>query len=290
MAEYEIYTDSSCDLPRELIDKYNLHVMQLEVIIDDNPPVLNCDLDIQNFYDQLRAGANAKTSAVTPGMFKEEMKKTLSEGKDILYLGFSSGLSATYNNGIMIIRQLQKDYPDRKMLYTDTLNATLGQGLIVCYAAELKKNGATIEEVLEKVEAMKQYVQLQVTVKDLFFLKRGGRLDTKSAMLGSMLQIKPIIIVNQEGKLENAGKVRGRKASIKTLFQRMKTNADLDTLNKVYISHSDCMEDAQELAEMIKEEWSNADILIGDIGPVIGAHAGPGALVLVYVGKVLKGE
>ena len=290
MAEYEIYTDSSCDLPQELIDKYDLHVMQLEVIIDDNPPVLNCNLNIKNFYDQLRVGAIAKTSAVTPGVFQTEMKKTLSEGKDILYLGFSSGLSATYNNGVMIIQQLQKEYPDRKMLYTDTFNATLGQGLIVCYAAELKKNGASIEEVLEKVDAMKQYVQLQVTVKDLFFLKRGGRLDTKSAMLGSMLQIKPIIILNQEGKLENAGKVRGRKASIKALFERMKSNADLDTLNKVYISHSDCMEDAQALAEMVKEEWSNADILIGDIGPVIGAHTGPGALVLVYVGKVLKGE
>ena len=289
MNEFDIFTDSSCDIPQELVDQYDLKVMQLEVIIDDNPPVLNKDLDIQDFYNQLRNGANAKTSAVTLGFFETNMRKTLEEGRDILYLGFSSGLSATYNNGVMILKELEKDFPDRKILYTDTFNATMGQGLIVLYAAELKKNGASMDEILKKVDDMKQRVQLQVTVNDLFFLKRGGRLDAKSAMIGSMLQVKPIIIVNKEGKLENVGKVRGRKTSIKALFERMKTNQALDELNKVYITHSDCMEDAQTLADMIKAEWSNADIMISDIGPVIGAHTGPGALVLMYLGNVEKG-
>lgn len=290
MNEFDIFTDSSCDLPQDLIDQYDLKVMQLEVIIDDKPPVLNKDLDIQDFYNQLRNGANAKTSAVTLGFFETHMRKTLEEGRDILYLGFSSGLSATYNNGVMILKELEKEFPDRKILYTDTLTATMAQGLIVLYAADLKKQGLSMDEILEKVDAMKQRVQLQVTVNDLFFLKRGGRLDAKSAMIGSMLQMKPIIIVNKEGKLENVGKVRGRKTSIKALFERMKTNQALDELNKVYITHSDCMDDAQSLADMIKAEWSNADIMISDIGPVIGAHTGPGALVLMYLGNVEKGE
>ena len=218
MASYEIFTDSSCDLPKEIIDRFNLQVMQLEVIIDDNPPILNREIDIKDFYDQLRNGANAKTSAVTLGHFEENMRAALEAGKDILYLGFTSGLSVTYSNGVMVLEELMKEFPERKILYTDTLCASMGQGLVVYYAAKLREEGKSMEEVSEAVNAIKDRVHHHVTVNDLFFLKRGGRISAASAVAGTVLQFKPIIIVDESGKLSNIGKVRGRKTSINELF------------------------------------------------------------------------
>lgn len=290
MSTFEIYTDSSCDLNKDMIEQYNLKVMQLEVHIDDAPPVLNNEIDIKTFYNQLRDGANAKTSAVTLGQFKDNMKKTLDEGKDILYIGFSSGLSVTYNNGAMVMEELKDEYPDRKLCYVDTLCASMGQGLVVYYAAQLREKGASIEEVLKKVEEIKDYIHHQVTVDDLFFLKRGGRISATTAVVGSVLKFKPIIIVDMEGHLINVDKVRGRKASIKELFDRMKSNANVSEFGYVFISQSDCKEDAESLAAMIKEEYKSVEVVIGDIGPVIGAHTGPGAIALCYLGKTTKGN
>lgn len=289
MANFDIFTDSSCDLPKEIIEKFDLKVMQLEVIIDDKPPVLNNQVEIKDFYDQLRAGANAKTSAVTPGHFEENMRKSLESGKDILYIGFTSGLSVTYNNGVMVIKELQPEFPERKICHIDTLCASVGQGLLVYYAGILREQGAELEEALEKIEAIKDRIHHQVTVNDLFFLKRGGRIDAATAIVGSMLKFKPIIVVDKEGRLQNVGKVRGRKASINELFGKMKANASLDELNYVFISHSDCLEDVESLAAMIKAEW-DTEVIIGDIGPVIGAHTGPGAIALCYLGTNIKGE
>ncbi len=289
MLSFEIFTDSSCDLPKEMIEQYDLKVMQLEVIIDDKPPVLNSQIIPKDFYSLLREGANVKTSAVTPGFFEEHMRAALQEGKDILYLGFSSGLSATYNNGVMVIKELQEEFPDRKISYLDTLCASVGQGLLVYYAALLREKGASIDEVLEKADAMKDYIQHQVTVDDLFFLKRGGRIGATTAIAGTLLQFKPLIVLTEEGKLENFGKVRGRKASVAELFKRMKANQNLKEFEYVFISHSDCAADVELLVGMIQEEWSNAKVIVGDIGPVIGAHTGPGAIALCYVGNEIKG-
>ncbi len=290
MLKFEIFTDSSCDLPKEIIEQFHLHVMQLEVIIDDKPPVLNNQVSIQEFYDQLRNGANAKTSAVTPGFFQEHMKKCLKEDNDILYLGFSSGLSATYQNGVMIMEELQQQFPERKMYHMDTLCASVGQGLLVYYAAVLRESGASIEEVRDRIEAIKDKIHHQITVNDLFFLKRGGRIDAKTAVVGSVLKFKPIINVNKEGRLDSVDKVRGRKASLNELLARMKKNADIENLSYVFLSHSDCMEDANSLVDMIQNEYPSAKIVVSDIGPVIGAHTGPGALALCYLGKTIKGE
>lgn len=290
MSKFEIFTDSSCDLPQEIIDQYDLKVMQLEVVIDDAPPVLNKDLNIKEFYDKLRAGANAKTSAVTPGYFQEHMRKSLSEGNDILYIGFSSGLSVTYNNGLMIIKELRDEFPERKIYNIDTLCACSGQGLLVYYACELREAGAEIEEVHDKIESIKQRIHHQVTVDDLFFLKRGGRIDAAAAIAGSVLKFKPIINVDEEGKLFNSGKVRGRKAALREVFNRLKDNISIDELRYVFLAHSDCMDDAKTLENMIKEEFGQAQVVISDIGPVIGAHTGPGSLVLCYLGKGIKGK
>lgn len=289
MAKFEIYTDSSCDLTEEIIEQFNLHVMQLEVIIDDEPPVLNNQVEIKSFYDQLRAGAYAKTSAVTPGLFEENMRRSLADGSDILYLGFSSGLSTTYNNGVMVIEELQQEFPDRKLCHIDTLCASMGQGLLVYYAALLREAGDEIEAVYKKIDEMKDYIHHQVTVDDLFFLKRGGRIDAATAVIGSVLKFKPIIIVDKEGHLVNVGKVRGRKASIKELFERLKASENLEELGYVFISHSDCLEDVKTLEAMIKEEYQSVQVIVGDIGPVIGAHTGPGTIAVCYLGKVEKG-
>ena len=289
MPDFEIFTDSSCDLPKDIVEKFDLKVMQLEVIIDDKPPVLNNQIEIKDFYNQLREGANAKTSAVTPGYFEEHMRKALESGKDILYIGFSSGLSVTYNNGAMVLEELKQEFPERKILHIDTLSGSAGQGMLAYYAAVLRNGGKELEVVYDKIMAFKDRIHHQVTVNDLFFLKRGGRIDAATAIVGSILKFKPIIVVDKDGKLQSVGKVRGRKSSINELFNRMKANASLDELNYVFISHSDCLEDVESLAAMIKAEW-DTEVVIGDIGPVIGAHTGPGAIALCYLGNNIKGE
>ena len=289
MANYEIFTDSSCDLSKEIVEQYNLKVMQLEVIVDEKPPVLNNQVEIKSFYDSLRNGSNAKTSAVTPGFFEEHMRKTLESGKDILYVGFSSGLSVTYNNGLMIIEELQQEFPDRKILYVDTTSGSGGQALMVYHAAKMKENGASMEEIKTEIEALRDYVHHQVTVEDLFFLKRGGRIDAKSAIVGTMLKIKPIINVDVNGKLNSVAKVRGRKASMTELVNRMKATIDEKRFPYVSVFHGDCAEEADALEAMVREAYPQLEVLRGDVGPVIGAHTGPGVLVLCYVGKTVKG-
>lgn len=290
MYNFEIFTDSSADLPNEIIEQYHLQVMQLEVTIDNKEPVLNKNLDIKSFYEQLRAGANAKTAAVTLGCFEEHMRACLESGKDILYVGFSSGLSATYNNGVMIIRELEELFPERKICYIDTLCASAGQGLLVYYAAKLRDKGLHIDEILEELERTKDYIQHQVTVDDLFFLQRGGRLSTASAIAGSVLKVKPIIVMDEKGYLNSVAKIRGRKKVIKELFTRLKANENFQKLAYVFITHADCESDAQNLKEMINVDFPEVEVVISDIGPVIGAHTGPGGLVLCYLGTEVKGK
>ena len=290
MSKYEIFTDSSADLPKELIEKYDLKVMQLEVTIDEKEPVLNKDVDIKSFYDQLRAGANAKTSAVTLGYFEEHMRAALEAGKDILYIGFSSGLSATYNNGVMMLKELESEFPERKIYYLDTLCASVGQGLLVYHAAQLRRQGENIETVFEKITLMKDNIHHQVTVDDLMFLKRGGRLDATSAVVGTVLKVKPLIIMDEAGHLQNVAKTRGRKNALKEMYQKFLENQNLEEFGTVAISHADCIEDAKVLETMVKEDFKETEVIISDIGPVIGAHTGPGGLALCYLGKTVKGH
>ena len=290
MYNFDIYTDSSCDLSNEMIEKYNLKVMQLEVTIDDNPPILNRDIDPKDLYDKLREGAMAKTNAVTPGFFEDHMKETLEAGRDILYIGFTSGLSVTYNNGAMICGELQEEYPDRKIMHIDTLCASVGQGLLVHYAAVKREEGISIEEIFKGIMDMKDKIHHQVTVDDLFFLKRGGRVRATKAIAGSVLNIKPIIHVTAEGKLDTIGKIRGRKHALKELVSKMINNADIDTWNQVFISHGDCLEDAERVREHILEVFPKAEVTINYVGPVIGAHTGPGVIALCYLGNCTKGS
>lgn len=286
MSPYVIITDSSCDLPQSLIDEYGLTVIQLSVSLDGGEPTPNNELDIKDFYAQLRAKKRATTSAVNPDAFSSIFEKYLSAGTDVLYLGFSSGLSGTCNAGFVAARELAEKYPDRKCLVADTLCASLGEGLLVVLAAKKKAEGATIDEVRDYVEKNKLNLVHLFTVDDLFFLKRGGRVSALTAVAGSALGIKPILHVDNDGHLIKIGIKRGRTPSLNDLCERMKALAIDPAEQLVFISHGDCEDDANYLAEKVKAEMGvKQPILISHVGPVIGAHSGPGTVALFFIGK-----
>lgn len=286
MANYVILTDSSSDLTPALIEETGVKSLALSFLLDGksykNTPD-GSDIPFDVFYNQLRAKKEVKTSAVNQEMFRVFMKTELDAGNDILYIGFSSGLSATYNSGAVVARELAEEYPERKIYTVDSLAASLGQGLLVYLAAKKKQEGATIDELYAWCEGIKLNVCHQFTVDDLMFLKRGGRVSAVTAVAGTMLSIKPVLHVDNDGHLINIAKARGRKASIHALFDRMKAGFTGE-YRTVFISHGDCIEDAEYLASLIKAEWG-IDSVIGYVGAVIGAHSGPGTLALFYIGK-----
>lgn len=286
MSSFKIITDSASDLPLSVLESLDVDWVELNVYIDGK----NYDYDgseesVKKFYDEVRSGMNASTSAANSSEFTELMEKYLKQGKDVLYIGFSSGLSSTYNSGVIAADELREKYPDRKIYTVSSLCASLGEGLLVYLAARKQKDGCTIEETRDYAESIKLNLCHWFTVDDLFHLKRGGRVSATTAVVGSMLNIKPILHVDDEGHLINVGKARGRKASIKELVVKMKELA-IDPENQtVFISHGDCYDDAAALAEMVKKEFNVKDVLIGYIGPVIGAHSGPGTVALFFLGS-----
>lgn len=284
MNNYVIFTDSSSDLPLSLAAEMGVQMLPLEVNIDGVGSKMNDEIDIKEFYAYLRDKKTAKTSAVNMDRFLEAFEKIVSEGDDLLYIGFSSGLSATYMAAKNAAEELSEKYPERKLIAIDSLCASLGQGLLVKLAADKKAAGATIDECAEYVESKKLHLCHWFTVEDLFFLKRGGRVSATTAVLGTMLQIKPVMHVDNEGHLINVSKARGRAASIAALAAKMKETAIDPKSQTVFISHSDCFDDAKKLADMITAEFGITDILISEVGPVIGAHSGPGTLALFFLG------
>ena len=285
MSPYVIITDSSADLSAELLAKYDIDCLQLEVTLDGEGSRLNCDVDPKPFYDALRAKKTATTSAASPAAFRETFKKHLDAGEDILYLGFSSGLSSTYNAGFVAARELSEEYPDRKILTVDTLCAALGEGLIVLLAAKKRESGADIDETRRYVKDICLNLAHWFTVDDLFFLKRGGRVSGATAVVGSMLQIKPVMHVDNEGHLVKVTTARGRRGSLDALVQRMKDSV-LDRPDQmVTIGHGDCPEDAKYVADRVRETMGLEVEVIDYVGPVIGAHSGPGTVALFFLGK-----
>ena len=212
------------------------------------------------------------------------MESYLSEGKDVLYLGFSSGLSGTYNAAFVAAQELAEKYPQRKVYTVDTLCASLGQGLFVYTAAKQRLDGKTIDEVYEWAKDNRLNLCHWFTVDDLFFLKRGGRVSAATAVMGTMLSIKPVLHVDFKGKLINVSKARGRKASVDELFENAKRTAIEPEKQTMFISHGDCLTDAEYLADRLKKELGVPEVVIGYVGPVIGAHAGPGVLALFFFG------
>lgn len=289
MPEFTIITDSSADLPADLVKQIDVQVIPLAFIIDehtyyDYPD--NRDMDPHVFYERLRNGEVATTNAVNVAQYVEALEPLLQAGKDVLILAFSSGLSTTYNSSRLAVEELSAKYPERKLYTVDTLCASLGQGLLVWYAARERDRGHSIEETRDWLEEHKLNLCHQFTVDDLHFLKRGGRISAATAVVGSMLQIKPVLHVDDEGHLINIGKARGRQASLKALVDRMEETAIDSGSLTVFISHGDCLEDAQTVADMVKKRFGVKEVVVNYVGPVIGAHSGPGTVALFYMGTV----
>ena len=287
MRYYTIVTDSSCDLPAPLLEKMGIRVVPLAVNLDGKTYFNYPDgraIGFEEYYAQLRSGKQATTSAVNMSLFRTVMEAELIAGHDVLYLGFSSGLSGTFNAGDMAARELQEEYPEFELIAVDTLCACMGQGLLVYLAALEKAGGKSMHEVRDFVEAQKLHICHWYTVDDLQHLKRGGRIGGTTARLGTMLNIKPVMNMDNEGKLAAVSKARGRAAALRALVDKMGEQAIEPEKQTVFIAHADCYDDAHKVAEMVHERFGSKS-LINYIGPVIGAHAGPGTVALFFVGK-----
>ena len=287
MSDFIILTDSSADLSGEMAQAADVQVLPLTFTIggaDYHNYPDNREMDPHLFYQRLRAGEVATTAAVNMNQYVEAIEPLLQAGRDVLVLAFSSGLSATFQSSKLAVEELSEKYPERKLYTVDTLCASLGQGLLVWYAAQERKKGRTIEEVRDWAEANKLSLCHQFTVDDLHFLKRGGRISATTAVVGSMLQIKPVLHVDDEGHLINIGKARGRQSSLKALVDKMEKTVTEAGKQTVFISHGDCLEDAEAVAQMVRERFGTQDIRINYVGPVIGAHSGPGTLALFLSG------
>ena len=288
MNNFTIITDSSCDLPDSLVKELELEVLPLAFIMDGktyrNYPD-NREMAPKDFYNKQREGSMATTNAVNVGEAADAMEAVLKRGEDVLVLAFSSGLSTTCNSFQIAAGDLAEQYPDRKIFVVDTLCASLGQGMFVYQAARLRQAGKSIEEVRDWAEQNRLNQCHWFTVNDLFFLKKGGRVSAATAVVGTMLQIKPVMHVDNEGHLIKVDTARGRKASLNALVDKVGELADNPAAQTMFISNSDCQEDAQYVADQIKARYGTEEIIINSIGPVIGAHTGPGCVALFFTGK-----
>lgn len=287
MRDFALMTDSCCDMTAQLAEELDLTVLPLSLLMGEETFynwLDGRDIGFHEFYERVRGGTLATTSAISVGTFEDAMRPILESGRDILYLAFSSGLSTTYQSAVIAANSLKEEFPDSKILVVDTLCASLGQGLLVYLCAQQKKNGKTIEEVRDYAEATKLHLCHWFTVDDLLHLKRGGRINAATALVGTMLAIKPVMHVDNEGHLIPVSKARGRKASLTALVDHMAKTA-MDPQNQtVFISHGDCEEDAQFVANEVRRRFGTQDIRINYVGPVIGNHSGPGTVALFFLG------
>ena len=286
MNNYVIYTDSACDISPETLKEWGVYYRPLYLHFEgENTLYSNDEISSEDFYKRMREGGVAKTSAVNAEDFSEGFEQILKEDKDILYVGFSSGLSTTFNSARIAAGDLKEKYPERKILLVDTLAASAGEGLIVYLTAKKKAEGATIEEAFAYAEELKWNTSIWFTVDDLVYLKRGGRVSAAAAFFGNMLGIKPVLHMDTEGHLVPVIKVRGRKTAVDTLAKKYEELATDTKNNTIFISHAECEADALRLKSIFEEKYGASVVVITGIGPVIGAHAGPGTLALFFVGK-----
>lgn len=286
MANYKIITDSSSDFTDAELAKLDILSAPLTVSYNGGSYSNFSDVDtVKGFYEEMRQGTLATTSAVNPKGWEAVLEPVLAGGQDALVLAFSSGLSTTYQSAVIAAGELGEKYPQRKVLVIDTLCAALGQGLLVWYACKKRDEGLTLEELAAWVEENKLHLCHWFTVNDLYHLKRGGRVSATTALVGTMLNIKPILHMDDDGKLASFAKVRGRKASIEYLAQKMQELGEGYDNAMAFVVHGDCLEDAEVLAQLVKDTCGVQEVHIGYLGPVIGAHTGPGVLSLFFMGK-----
>jgi DegV family protein with EDD domain len=288
MRDYVILTDSCCDLTARMAEDLDVTVLPLSLNMDGKDYRNYLDgreIGFPEFYAKLRAGGTASTSAVSVGDFQTKMREILSEEKDVLCISFSSALSTTYQSACIAADDLRPEFPDAKIYVVDSLCASLGQGLLVHAAAQEKKLGRSVDEVLTFVELTRGHVCHWFTVDDLNHLKRGGRISAATALFGTMLSIKPVMHVDDGGHLTPVSKARGRKSSLLALVDHMEKTAVNPDKQTVFISHGDCEGEALFVAEEIRRRFGTEQIYINYVGPVIGNHSGPGTLALFFLGS-----
>lgn len=286
MREYCITTDSNSDLPQEYLERYNTTIIPQYYSFGDIVYGDELNMSPTEFYERMKAGALPQSQANNPAVIEEKFRAILDQGMDIIHIAFSSALSGSYNNVCMVVRDLQADYPEAKISVIDSLNVSLGETLMVIQANTLKEMGTSFENTVDILNEFKKHINVQFTVDDLFHLQRGGRVSKATAVVGSALNLKPVLYVNKFGGLSTDGTVRGRKKSLRNLIERMKATLPEhpDYTIPVGVVHGNCLEDAQSVASMIKSETKFTNVIINDISPSIGAHAGPGAIGILYYG------
>lgn len=290
MSDYVITTDSNSDVLPEFIKENDLTIIPQYYSFGDTVYGDELNMPPHEFYETMRKGELPKSQANNPAVIRDKFEKILKEGKNILHIAFSSALSGSCNNVVMTANELLEDYPDRKIMVFDSLNASLGEGVSVYRAVELWKEGKSMEEVYDILMEERDHVNVSFTVNDLYHLQRGGRVSKTTAVVGSLVNIKPILVVTSTGELKSDGTVRGRKKSLKTLVARLEESLDLDSYGKermVAVLHGDCIDDAKAVADMVKE-LGFTNVIINDVSPSIGTHAGPGVVGLINYGKTRK--
>jgi len=285
VSHYHIITDSGSDLSKALIEKLNITVVPLYVNFRGESLEDSVDDGIAAMYDSLRSGEPATTSAINPSRWASAMESVLQQGEDVLVITFSSGLSTTYQSAVIAASELQEKYPDRKIRVVDSLCASLGQGLLVWHACHKRDEGYSLEALTTWLEENRLHLCHWFTVDDLMYLKRGGRVSPTVAAIGTMLKIKPVMHVDDEGHLIKVTTARGRKASIEALAAKMGETGLPGVNDTVFICHGDCIADAQYLERLVKEKFGVKDVVIAYTGAVIGSHSGPGTLALFFLGK-----
>ncbi len=282
---YKILTDSACDLSAQMLEQ--LDVASASLVVNFRGEALNDsveDRQVKTLYDAMRGGEVASTSAINPDGWTKVMEPVLAEGKDLLILAFSSGLSTTYQSAVIAAKDLQEQYPQRKICVVDTGCAALGEGLLVWHTCKQRDAGMTLEQLQEWVEREKFHTAHWFTVDDLVYLKRGGRVSAATAVLGAMLNIKPVLHVDDEGHLISMIKTRGRKNAIEALAKKFDETAAGVENEIVFICHADALEDAKKLEQLMLQRGVK-QVMIGNLGAVIGSHAGPGTLALFFMAQ-----
>ena len=286
MNEFVIFADSACDISPATLERWGVRYACLTLHFeDDGIEMKDSDIDPHEFYEKMRAGHVARTAAANMATFKDLFEEELKKGNDILYIGFSSGLSTTYNSGAMAAGELAEKYPDRKLITIDSLCASTGFGLLLYLAVLKKESGATLEQTADYVRERIPHICHWFTVDDLKYLKRGGRVSPTAAFVGGILGIKPVMHTDINGKLTNVSKVRGRKAAINALAEKYGELAEHPGEGPVFICNGDCGEDVEMLKRILKEKYGTCVDMVTPTGPVIGSHSGPGTLALFFEGK-----
>ena len=283
----KIITDSACDLSREYIDNNNIGLLSLvlnlnEKLIKDD---LGKTLSYKDFYEQMRKGATPSTSQVNAHEFEEEFIKHVKNGDSIICITLSSALSGTFNSANIAKNNIIEEYPEAKIELVDSLSVSMGQGLLVLKACEMRDKGLSVEEIVTWIEENKRKIIHSFVVDSLNHLKRGGRISATTAAIGGLLNIKPTLYIDDDGKVVPGEKIKGKKKVLKFLVNEVKEKVINSEDQTLYVCHGDCLEDAETLKNMILEEVKFKNIVINYVGNVIGAHAGPGVLAVLFLGK-----